>query len=314
MKILVISCFMVLLTTSCGKLDDFEKKSTKMAKTSDKLHDLSGNALDLQRKGGSSISRLEYLKMMNEEKNFIGKSEFASKYMKAFEFQSWLGNHIDSHKERERMLDEAVIEFCRRLASYYYETGFNEFSPTTNNNDELNIFALSVASHQLDATQEKVLKRNPKLKEFSIYNMIKTAFLEIKDASQEMSNLSSEMMVYERELRHFLNSRYNMLIAMSMTKVSKVSELSTISKAWKRYITGWDNEFDSLNESQRERVLKYLDGAVKLKKFMNSLGEDLKLHSKIKGYYKKSKFSDKNKCLNCEDLKTYRAYLGEVLE
>jgi len=312
-KLLLSSTLIVSLAgfISCSKIDDMGKNakaasdnSGKAAKAAAESRLEIAHSRMMQRSGGSSASRREALKSLQEMKSFEMKVTEASKFMKSFEYQLWTGQMYDTEEYLLQLYDDAMKEFFRSIGEVndgksILETETNPFRAIGKNKKDrdFNVFALAVAKHGIHNVQKHVIvpREVARKTTISIYDLIKKALVKsIQVDNEEISEAELEEWEYEvfknrRVALRLINIRANMLLTMNLIMVSnlKQSKVDALLLGSKVFNNKFTSKFSKLNLGEKRAANKYLDAAKKVKTFMQSIGMDLELLSKLETYYKK---------------------------
>jgi hypothetical protein len=312
-KLLLSSTLLITLagTTSCSKLDDMGKNAKAASDNSGKAATAASDSREeiahsrmMQRSGGSSQSRREALAALKEMDSFEMKVTEASKFVKAFEYQLWTGQKYDTEEYLLQLYDDAMKEFFRSLvevngAQSILDTDTNPFRAfnKSKKDRDLNVFALAVSMHGIHNVQEHVIvPREVKRKTtISIYDIIKMALVKIEKVEKGLMN-NADLEEFEHEVyankdvaMRLINIRANMLLTMNLVKVSnlKGSKIDALLLGSSRLNNRFNSKFPSLNLGEKRQANKYLDGARKVKVFLESIGHEVVLLSKLKTYYSK---------------------------
>lgn len=292
-------CATTLLFSSC-EIADNAKKATKnsgaAAKAAGDSREEIAQSRLLGRSGGSSASRREAIKSLMEMNTFPMKVTEASKYVKAFEFQLWTGQKYETQAYKDRLYEDAMSELFRSIEELYGKpiagqklSPFKALPKAKNRN--LNIYALAVAMHGTHQYQEVETRNKKNIEKESIYDVLKrslTKVIEVENGEKAYSSLKRYEEVvynYKNEAIELINARYNMLLTMNMSKVSELKKNTLVGLNLLYFKKSFKSKFQQLNIGEQEETNKYLDAANKVKKFMNSIGEVLKVHPKISKLY-----------------------------
>lgn len=300
---------------SCSKLDEMGENAEAAKDNSGKAAEAAGqsreeiaNSRMMQRSGGSSTSRREALKAIQDMKSFEMKVTEASKFVKAFEYQLWTGQKYDTEEYLLALYDDAMREFFRGVIEVnggepITKTELNPFrSGLTGKSQKLkdrdmNVYALAVAMHGIHNVQRHVtVPREVKLKtEISIYDLIKKALTKIEKVEKgdmdfsKLEEYEYTVYNYKNEALKLINARANMFLVMNLAKVSslKDNKIDALLLGLSKVKNYFNSKFPELNLGEKKRANDYVDAAKKVKVFQESIGLTTELMPKLKTYYRK---------------------------
>lgn len=314
-KLVTTSALLVTLGsfTSCSKLEEMGKNAENAGIAAGESREEIANGRLMTRSGNTSKSREEALERLLKTQAFEGKEKHAAKYMYGFEFQFWTGQKYDNAQRMDLMKKAAVEELFKDLATINKKPLHkNEHSPLRTPglgfgkkkiNREMSLYAMAVASHVIHDYQKHfvVPKLESRADTISVYSLIKDGIKAGLDFDSGMKS-HGEMKAYQIAVHENMESaielahmRLNMLLTINLAKNSPIkdSKLEALMLLMKKNRV-FTSKFLDMNASQKAKSNKYLDGAKKVKDFLLSIGEEVKLDQKLVKFYTKMKVHEVN--------------------
>lgn len=241
---------------------------------------------------------------MNDAEVFEDKLTEAAAYHQGFEFHMWNNGATkeDTPAFREELLVSAVDEYFRALQRYMDEAkNPAEVSPTNEDNWAQNLMVLAVTMHELHHHQKNLIHEHPELQEFTILSVVKESLkLQQKINAGELKQTDlrpyqNALLFWHDEAINMLRYRYNILMTMTLVKVSEVKKKPSFGlfgiaglyiKAKHLYFK-WDSKFPSLVESRQAKINDFITEAIKTRDFLNEIGAEVELDSKVKKAFSK---------------------------
>jgi hypothetical protein len=301
--ILLTSCATFILS-SCELLK-MPKNTTEMKVTTEKMkttmEDMKEGTEALfyqNRSKETQETRDRSIKNLDELETFEAKVTEAAVFYKAFEYQVWTNRPAkgDTHIFREELMLEATEELFRVVAEQkYHVDDLDDMSPTDDDSASLNMYALSVALHKNHTFQKNLVKREG-ITEYSMFKMIKQALSKREKVNSGKVNLHG-LKEWEQEIldRHtsatlLLKSRYQILSAMTLNKVSPLSKEKGITKSTKglyQSFFGWKSLYTNLDVAEKEKANLYIKSALEVREYLKSININIQLDSRIKTLFEK---------------------------
>lgn len=269
---------------------------------------------------------------MNESDVFEDKLTDAAAYHQGFEFHLWNNGATkeDTPRFREVLLKTAVDEYFRKLQRYMDEAkNPSEVSPTNEDNWAQNLMVLAVTMHEVHHHQANLLIEHPEIKEHSMLSIVKEGLKiqqKINSGEIERSELKEyqdALLEWHDEAINLLRYRYNILMAMTLVKVSEVKKKPRVGLFGIAglYIKGkhiyfkWDSKFHTLVESKQAKINDFVEEAISTRYFLNEIGAEVVLDKTIKKALKKMQHK---KCSDCrrgqlKEQERFKGFINQVL-
>lgn len=303
------------------------EKTDAVAEITKKMLVETENLKRMARAKEAEETRGRSFKGIESASSFKNKTMEAAVFHKAFEYQLWTNSGEDTPHYREILLTAAMKEYFRKLEDYAGKINTWDrkwMSPDTKVNARKNVYAIAVTLHMTQDYQEEIAKKFEDVKVISILNIFEDALVkyeEIKNGERNESDLKEyERIVIEneKEVKFLLWARYDMLSAMALNYLGNVKDKNLFQKIG-MIAFSWENKFGKLNFEQQKMTNIFLKECNREKRFLKSIGKNVKLNSSIKKMYKKMKTPsvlkmDKNKCIGCQTkYAELKGHLGELL-
>ncbi len=309
--------FLVLVLVSglisCSKLKDVSDNAKKATENSGRAADAAqasreeiANGRLMSRSGSASTSRREALKALKEWDSFEMKVTEGSKFVKALEFQTWTGQKYDDPEYLESLRVDGLREFFR--ATYELnnerEITIDQLSPIQiwgkQKKRTSNVLALAIAMHGIHNYQEHVSSEKSKELDtaISLYELLKRSLREVRKV--EIGDLGyddlkpHQQIVYEYKnvAIAIIQARMNMFLTMNLAKTTDLLTKSVtvgIEKILNVNFKRSKLKFHFLDQhlGEQNKANKYVDGARKVKFFLDEIGEDSTLLYDVRRLYAK---------------------------
>lgn len=311
MKKSSIALACLLLTTACSKVKELDQRTESMEKTTKEMSGTTGAMKETTSTMYQQIRSKEAEDTRDEKFNVLMKKEAdsgervtaAGVYFRSMEFQLWNNNgSFDNKGALQGYYLDAANEFTRRILDLYEKINLKKMSPTKNNKMDMSFYALAAAVHMNHHYQEELAK-NKKTVPTSMYDLIKNAL--IKDYENKRLLEHEEVLVsgINREIMiELLKARVDMLSALALKNLTDKRDMTLTQKA-KGLLFKLTNGslgtidlpevYGTSNEASKIYVEKYLDGALKAKKFLETIGIEKELEKTLKSAYENIEFNDK---------------------
>lgn len=290
----------LLLGVSCSKVEELDKRTQSMEKSTEKVSTTTDEMKEttsvmyqqIRSKEAEDTRDEKFEILMSKEADFGTRITAAGVYYKSMEFQLHTQNgDYDNEENLKEFYLDAANEYTRRMCDLYEKINVNKMSPTKNDKMEMSFYALAVAVHMNHSFHDLVAK-SKKEDATSMYDLIKKALekdhfgKKLKDHEEVlMAGINKEIMV------ELLRARVDILSALALKNLTDKRDmtLGQKAKALLFKVTGGkygDIElpevYDKSNEATKIYIEKYLDGAVKTKKFLKGLGLERSVEKTVK--------------------------------
>ncbi len=320
--------------TSCGSVKDMKKNAEEASKNSgdaakaaQESREEIANSRMMSRIAAASKSRREALNAMMSAKTFEKKAVESAKYFKSFEFQVWTGQKYDTQEYLEALYSSSIKEFFRDLVEAYDGKMLSVKTPSPfkllDRTRHLNALAMASTLHSTSEVQDLVTVKRLEGVESStsMYDLIKSGLIKhvaVKNGSMNIRDLKDyehDVSVYAKEAIALLQARANMMLTLTLVKVSPVGEKK--SKAITLQLPTskkFNSGFSSLSPARQDKVLNgYLKAALGVKTFLNSIGVELEIRKDILKIYSKMVLPSAALSLTNEDL-LFEEALNEIFQ
>lgn len=306
---IVLTC--LLLTTACSKVKELDQRTESMEKTTKEMSGTTGDMkettstmyLQIRSKEAEDTRDEKFNVLLNKEANSGERITAAGVYFRSMEFQLWNNNDSFDNKDAlQAYYLDAANEFTRRIVDLYEKIDLKKMSPTKNNKMDMSFYSLSAAVHMNHHFQEESAK-NKKISPTSMYDLIKNALL--KDYENKRLLEHEEVLVsgINREIMiELVKARVDMLSALALKNLTDKRDM-TLSQKAKGLLFKLTNGslgsielpevYETSNEASKVYIEKYLDGALKAKKFLARIGVKKELEKTLKSAYANIEFNDK---------------------
>lgn len=244
---------------------------------------------------------------------FEDKLTEAVAYHHGFEYHLWNNGNTkeDTPEFRKELMVTAIDEYFRALQRFMDEAkNPAEVSPTNEDDWASNLMALSVTMHEIHHHQDTLTHEHPEIETHSMLSMVKDALRlqqkmnrgEIQRA--ELEEWQNALLFWHDEAINMLRYRYNMLMTMTLVKVSDVRKkpmfnLLGIPGLWfkaKHIYFKWDSKFHEMVESRQAKVNDFVDEAIKTRDFLIEIEAGVELDKNIKKAFSKMQHKACNDC------------------
>jgi len=233
---------LILTLVGCGAVKDFSKKSSKMLKTSKKLHGLSQqstnnlcHAFIQGRQGNSSISRNENIELLKDKETDLGdKIKVASKFVQGMEFQLYAGNCGEAQIDRKELIKNSISEFIKVMSGPYEQQDRKvsalDYSKGKVNQYEQVMAAMAVSLHVTNRIQEENAKKL-KFPVITFWEIIRDALIRHHQGQKPMF-YEEELLVHSNYemITQLLEYRAEMMLIMTLKELVDVKDMSFMEK------------------------------------------------------------------------------------
>jgi hypothetical protein len=305
----VLAC--LLLTTACSKVNELDKRTENMEKSTEKVSNVTDDLKEtttimyqqIRSKEAEDTRDEKFEILMSKDAEMGTRITAAGVYFKSMEFQLWNDNDSFDNKDAlDALYLDAANEFTRRMCDLYDKVNVKKMSPTKTNEMEMSFYALAAAIHMNHTFQDEVAK-SKSFEAISMYDIIKKALL--KDLNHKPLKEHEEILVngINREIMiELIKARVDILSALALKNLTDKRDMTLGQKAkailFKVSGGAFGNidlpeVYDLSNDTTKNYVEKYLDGALKAKTFLKELGVEKKLEKTIKSALKNIDFNEK---------------------
>lgn len=301
----------LLLSTACSKVQELDKRTENMEKSTEKVSAVTDDLKEtttimyqqIRSKEAEDTRDEKFEILMSKEADMGTRITAAGVYFKSMEFQLWNDNDtFDSKDALDVLYLDAANEFTRRMCDLYDRVNVKKMSPTKNNEMELSFYAVAAALHMNHTFQDEVAK-SKNFEATSMYDLIKKALL--KDLNRKPLKEHEEILVngINREIMiELIKARVDILSALALKNLTDKRDMTLGQKAKGLLFKISGGAFGSIdlpevydlsNDTTKNYVEKYLDGAVKAKNFLKEIGVEKKLEKTIRSALKNIDFNEK---------------------
>lgn len=341
----IIALLILLLASSC-KTDRVMDSTLAMGETTNRMKEgmdqtnqtmnqMASNTDNMYhqiRTKEAQETRNRSFESMNQSDVFEDKLTDAAAYHQGFEYHLWNNGATkeDTLKFREVLLETAVKEYFRKLQRYMDEAKDpSEVSPTNEDNWAQNLMVLAVTMHEVHHHQANLVHEHPELDEHSMLSIVKEGLKlqqKISNGEMERSELKdyqNALLEWHEEAINLLRYRYNILMTMTLVKVSEVKKkpslglfgLSGLYIKAKHIYFKWDSKFHTLVESKQAMVNDFINEAINTRDFLNEIGIEVSLDKKVRKAFSKMQHNDCSDCNRgqAKEQKRFKDFVNEVL-
>lgn len=310
---MVLACLM--LAASCSKVKELDKRTesmetstTKMSETTKQMEEKLETTLDLLRSGDSAKLRLDtFAHMTKKDTDFKNKIADACIFFKAFEYQLMTDEEVlYDHQMKSLLYEDAANEFTKRIGGIADQIKANKLNPTDESleNEEQVYYAFALALHMNHHYQDIVVSRLSNLQTNSMNDIVKASLL--KSSRREALETHEGIIVNgenEQVMIDLLKARVDILSALALKNLTNKKEMSLVQKgkgllfkisAGHFGSIDLPETYDKANDSTKEWTEKYLDAALKTKKFLQEIGVEKKLEKTLRSAFKDIDLNEKN--------------------
>jgi hypothetical protein len=272
--------------TTQGMADTTREMNDKISETNNGIIQTNGNMTNMYgdlRQGDGVSNRAERLKGMERTNSVEAKISEAGKYFMGFEFQLTKANGNDDQEHVDLMKLYAVREFFREMTRY--QDGF-ETDPATDDSDQLNLFAFSVAMHEINPN-EQVLINHGELPKVSFMSMIEDTLKkkkQIESGEIQAKEWEHELLSHEEDAVYMLQLRANFLGAMTLDRLTGIGDKRFLGKA-KMMFFNYSVDLKRPNGAQIEDCLRWTNESLRVRALLNSLGYSARMNGKLLKIY-----------------------------
>lgn len=341
----ILALLILLLASSC-KTDKVMDSTLAMAETTNQMKQgmdqtnetmgqMAGNTDNMYhqiRTKEAQETRDRAFEAMNNSEVFEDKLTEAVAYHHGFEFHLWNNGNTkeDTPAFREELMETAVDEYFRSIQRFMDEAkNPAEVSPTNEDNWASNLMALAVTMHEIHHHQETLTHDHPNIAKHSMYSMVKDALRLQQKINRgemtrdELNSWQNALLFWHDEAINMLRYRYNMLMTMTLVKVSDVRKkprfgwfgIAGLYIKAKHVYFKWDSKFHTLVESRQAKINDFVEEAIKTREFLTEIGAKVELDSKVKKALSKMQHKSCNDCRRGQatELKKFKNQIDEIL-
>ncbi|MGE3610556.1 MAG: hypothetical protein AB7I27_13280 [Bacteriovoracaceae bacterium] len=302
------------LFASCSKIKDFESKTNNMEKstsavsqTTQDMKDVTTTMYQQIRNKESEETRNRKFAILNDDEVDAGaKFAAAAIYFKGFEFQLWTGTGADNKDFLYELYLDAANEFTRRMVDMYEQVNLEKMSPTNSGRKhamETSFYALAGSMH-LNHPYQEDLARKLNIPTTSFYDLVKGALLKDHTNSEALKPYEEVLTngMYREIMIELVKARVDILSALALKNLTDKKEMSIKQKAkalifiitkGKLGEIDLPEVVDGSNHSTRIWTEKYLDGALKAKRFLKLIGVEKGLEKTLASAFSNLDFVEK---------------------
>ncbi|PIP93306.1 MAG: hypothetical protein COW00_09670 [Bdellovibrio sp. CG12_big_fil_rev_8_21_14_0_65_39_13] len=312
MKKSAAAALLILLSLNSCKTDRVMDSTLKMGETTNQMKEgmdqtnitmnqMANNTDNMYhqiRTKEAQETRDRAFEALDKETVFEDKLTEAAAYHQGFEYQLWTNHSTaqDTTEFREDLMETAVDEYFRALQRFMDEAKDpSDLSPTNEDNYAQNLMVMAVTMHESHHAQDLVIKNDPKVEKVTMLSMVKESLrLQKKINAGEMKRsdlkaYQNALLFWHDEAVNMLRYRYNILMTMTLVKVSDVKKkpsfglfgLAGLYIKAKTVYFNWDSKYASLTESRQAKINDFVDEAIKTRDFLKEIGVEVKLDSKV---------------------------------
>ena len=309
---MVLACLM--LAASCSKVKELDKRTENMEKatetmssTTDDMKDTMANMYQQIRSKEAEDTRDEKFTLLMDDKADMGtRITAAGVFFKSLEFQLWTDNGTyDTEHTRNILFVDAANEFTRRMCDLYTHINVKKMSPTKDGNEfENSFYAIAAAMHMNHHLQEETAAKDSSMKVTSFYDLVKQALLNEQKGKRLAEHEEILLQGINREIMiELVKARVDIMSALALKTLTDKREMTIGQKAKGLLfkVTGGrfgsidlPELFDKSNDATKVYTEKYLDGALKAKRFLTQIGVEKHLEKTLQSAYKNIDFNEKN--------------------
>lgn len=293
---LAIACAL----SACSKVEDMHDatmnmngKTTQLAGTSERMHDVMTEVFDSGRQGAALDLRNKNFELLLDSKKLEDKGLYAGLYFMSFEFQLWTKLGVDGTKgEREVLMRDAADEFIRRLVGISHWDGVDPFAGKNPlafgaAENERAVFNALAASVDRNNRKQTAVTAREGLEEISMLKMIETSLRAGKEIKEGRARLDDypeyvdSILAREELARRLIEARYQALGLMVLGQLTPITKNITEGIKFKILGLPWTLNFANLNQSQLRVATYRLKEAARAKALLAELGVDVQLDVNI---------------------------------
>lgn len=304
------------LSVSCSKVKDAENNmksmkdtTTEMSKTTEKMEENTTVMYQQVRSKEAEDTRNKKFEILNDkEADFGTRIAAAAVYFKSFEFQLWTGSGEDTQHVREVLMLDAANEFTRRVCDTYKKINVKRLSPVKEGKgqaDEHTFYALAATMHMTHHFQDGLVEKKPRVKKTSFYDIVKSA-LRKDDLGEPMADYEEVLVsgINKEIMTELIKARVDMLSALALKDLTDKRNM-TIGQKLKGLLfkvtagnlgsIDLPETYPGANDATKNRVITYLDGALKARNFLGEIDVKKDLEKTIKSAFQKISLSVENR-------------------
>ncbi|MBT4793088.1 MAG: hypothetical protein HON90_16060 [Halobacteriovoraceae bacterium] len=288
MKLALIILSLVFIT-SCGRVEELEKKTDNMENTMEKMDstvdhmDSNMTSMYFQvRQSDFEEKRTKQMSILLNSNSGMGqKLAAAEKYFSAFEYQLWTNVGRDTLEYRNQMIAEALEEFYQLMGDIF--NGYDVMSPTLL--DDANprtkaFYALATKIHSINIYQENLVAKSKGLKLISLFDVIQAGLQnERQDAPLEIVDEVILRGINQEVTEALINARMNYFLGLALKNMTDKHKMGFWAKAKGlvfRLFSGRIGELEpktvlnDQNQVTKEYIVEKLEKAVRAKEVLST--------------------------------------------
>lgn len=289
--------------------DQMNQTTQQLAQLTREMYEMTENlkrvatATYLQLRQGDSLSiRREQIHAMETSKTLSKKIAEAGSYFMAFEFQLKTASDDknapkgDTPESRAVLYQKAAGEFFRTAKEYLRPDSAT--APGSDDPDQMNLYALALAMHQINPNQE-ALAGEQNFKPVSMLSLVTHALSLRQPLQQGKAKLSdlpayvTEVLNNDEEAIYLLQLRYNVFSSLVLPEIAPIEQGSGPVNSMKELILKlkmasqqWKPDFSRLNHVEIYSLSQFLKASLAMRGFMKSIGVKPMLDAKLEAIIK----------------------------
>jgi hypothetical protein len=292
---LILSLF-ATAQSGCGLFDSLDE----MGERQEEARDATQMLFNYQRQGTSSKGRADILICMKDpicNPGILSKIKDAVRYYWAAEFQLWMNYMDDRWQRRLELFNSSMRIFYPDMKGFIINGDYKTIDPTKLKDPRRqSLAAFAYSMDQVNIHQRKAAARAGGGKPYSILDLMESG-LEARERIRngyEEDEYKHEVVSNEEISIYMLRLRYNMKTALVATQLGdldrggKFKVIYNLLKIIAKSFTGgsWTPDLTKSNSEEFKKWNKDLRDAIDTRDFLRSIGEEAKLHWKVKKIYK----------------------------
>ena len=272
------------------------QNTKSMKATTENMNGVMTEIFDAGRQGAALDLRSKQWELLLQSKKLEDKGTYAGLYFLAFEFQLWSNLGRDARpNERERLMQDAVDEFFRRLVGITHWAA-EELDPFAGKNplkfgeveNEKASFNALAGSIEKNNRKQEIAQEEAKSESISMLKLLETALRAGKEIREGRSRLTDfpeyvNIVLQREELAYrLLRARHQVMGLAVLGYLTPMTRTLTEGFKYKYLGQKWDLDFNQLNESQIRLASFRLKEAIEARDFLAEMGWKSELDSTIK--------------------------------
>lgn len=309
---MVLAC--LLLTGACSKVKELDKRTENMEKatetmsgTTDEMKETTASMYQqIRSKEAEDTRDKKFAILMGSKADMGTRVTAAGVFFKSLEHQLWTDNSTyDDLHIRDILYVDAANEFTRRMVDLYAHINVDKMSPTKDGNEfESSFYAIAAAIHMNHHFQEVTINKNSNAQVNSFYDLVKKALIKEKNGSSLSEHEEILLQGINREiLVELIKARVDIMSALALKNLTDKRDMTLGQKAKGLLfkVTGGrlgtidlPETYDKSNDATKVYTEKYLDGALKAKRFLKEIDVDKHLEKTLLSAFKNIDFNERN--------------------